>query len=69
VIKVTGNPNTYQRLAEHLDVFIELDKSGVAQAGRALYQEVLAVASGKKTKAEILDYGNFPNIFTIGPVI
>jgi altronate dehydratase large subunit len=53
-------------------VFIELgDKAGsdIAQAGRALYQEVLAVASGKKTKAEILDYGNFPNIFTIGPVI
>jgi altronate dehydratase large subunit len=69
VIKVTGNPNTYQRLPEHLDVFIELDKSGIAQAGQTLYQEVLAVASGKKTKAEVLDYGNFPNIFTIGPVI
>jgi altronate dehydratase large subunit len=43
--------------------------AGVAQAGQTLYQEVLAVASGKKTKAEIIDYGNFPNIFTIGPVI
>jgi len=30
---------------------------------------MLAVASGKQTKVEIIDYGNFPNIFTIGPVI
>ena len=70
VIKVTGNPNTYKRLPEHIDMFIKLGgKAGIARAGRALYQEVLAVASGKKTKAEILDYGNFPNIFTIGPVL
>jgi altronate dehydratase large subunit len=72
VIKVTGNPKTYQHLQEHLDVFVELGgkaDSGVAQAGQALYQEVLTVASGKQTKAEIIGYGNFPNIFTVGPVI
>ncbi len=70
VIKVTGNPNTYKHLSEHLDVFVELGGAGrVIRAGRGLYQEILAVASGKKTKAEIIDYGNFPNIFTIGPVI
>jgi altronate dehydratase large subunit len=43
--------------------------SSILQAGETLYQEILAVASGKKTKAELLNYGNFPNIFTIGPVI
>jgi len=72
VIKATGNPHTYERLLEHIDVFIELaDKasSGIAQAGETLYQEVLAVASGKQTKAEIIKYGNFPNIFTVGPVL
>ena len=72
VIKITGNPNTYERLLVHLDVFIELaDKAGssIAQAGEALYREVLAVASGKQTKAEIINYGSFPNIFTVGPVI
>jgi len=72
VIKVTGNPITYERLPDHLDVFVGLmDKagSGIAQAGQTLYQEVLAVASGKQTKAEIINYGNFPNIFTVGPVI
>jgi altronate dehydratase large subunit len=70
VIKVTGNPNTYNRLPDHLDVFIELGNgSSIAKMGQALYQEALAVASGKQTKAEISGYGNFPNIFTIGPVI
>jgi altronate dehydratase large subunit len=70
VIKVTGNPNTYKHLPEHIDMFIELGgEAGIVRAGQALYQEVLAVVSGKKTKAEIIDYGNFPNIFTIGPVL
>ena len=70
VIKVTGNPNTYKRLPDHLDVFVDLgSKSGTAGMGQALYQEALAVASGKQTKAEITGYGSFPNIFTTGPVI
>jgi len=72
VIAVTGNPITYERLTDHLDVFVELTEeaaTGIARAGKALYQEALAVASGKQTKAETMGYGNFPNIFTIGPVI
>ena len=70
VIKITGNPNTYNHLPDHLDVFVEMGNgNSIAGVGRALYQEMLAVASGKQTKAEIIDYGNFPNIFTIGPVI
>ena len=72
VIKVTGNPNTHKHLHEHMDVYVELaDRtgSGIAQAGEKLYQEILSTASGRQTKAEITGYGNFPNIFTIGPVI
>ena len=70
VIKVTGNPNTYNQLPDHLDVFVELGNGNtIAEMGQTLYQEALAVASGKQTKAEIIGYGNFPNIFTIGPVI
>jgi altronate dehydratase large subunit len=70
VIKITGNPITYKQLPEHLDILIELtDKTGLAKAGQKIYNQVLAVASGKQSKAEILKYGNFPNIFTIGPVI
>ena len=72
VIKITGNPATFKQLPDHMDIFVELaDKvgSGFAQAGESLYQEILAVASGKQTKAEKINYGNFPNIFTIGPVM
>ncbi len=72
VIKITGNPATYKQLPDHMDIFVELaDKvgSGIAQAGESLYKEILAVASGKQTKAEKINYGNFPNIFTIGPVM
>ena len=72
VIKVTGNPDTFKNLAEHIDLFAdprEKSAAGIAAAGEALYREVLAVASGTQTKAETLQYGKFPNIFTIGPVI
>jgi altronate dehydratase large subunit len=72
VIKVTGNPRTFERLPEHIDMLIDVtnkSETGIVRPGQALYEEVLAVASGGKTKAETLRYGNFPNIFTIGPVI
>ena len=52
--------------------FIDLadkDSADVTQTAQELYREILAVASGKQTKAEIINYGNFPNILTIGPVM
>jgi altronate dehydratase large subunit len=72
VIKVTGNPVTYGQLTEHIDLFVKMTDENcldIAQLGQVLYREVLAVASGKKTKAEITGYGKFTNIFGIGPVI
>ncbi len=72
VIKVTGNPVTYKNLSEHIDVFIDSGYTAgfqAKQAGQALFSEVLGVASGKLTKAEITRYGNFPNIYSFGPVL
>jgi len=70
VIKVTANPATYERLPDHLDMLVSLTgHTDFAETGRTLYQEIIEVASGKQTKAEISNYGNFPNIFTIGPII
>jgi altronate dehydratase large subunit len=73
VIKVTANPNTYERLRrDHIDFFVDISNktgAGFSQVGWDLYSEVLAVASGKLTKAEVSHYGNFPNIFTLGPVL
>lgn len=67
VIKVTGNHATFDRLNEHMDLFVGLD--GVARSGDMIFDEVLAVASGRPAKAEITRYGTFPNIFSVGPVM
>ncbi|MGD8501749.1 MAG: UxaA family hydrolase [Phycisphaerales bacterium] len=72
VIKVTGNPVTFQRLSDHIDMLVELTAgkgSGLKSGGERIYQEVLAVASGKQTKAEVLGYGSFAGLYTIGPIV
>ncbi len=72
VIKVTGNINTWNRLQAHMDVevsgIIEATET-IEEAGQRLFQEVLKVASGKLTKAEILHYDVGMNILTYGPII
>ncbi len=72
VLKISGNPQTQRCLAGHIDKVIQLPEKGtdsLAQAGQDLFEEIKAIASGKKTKAEVLGYGQFSNIFTVGPVI
>jgi len=72
VIKITGNPVTFKRLEEHLDILVELTHgtgSGLKATGKRIFREVLEVASGKQTKAEMMGYGNFPGLFTGCPVI
>ena len=72
VLKISGNPQTQRCLADHIDKVIQLPEKGtdsLAQAGQDLFDEIKAIASGKKTKAEVLGYGQFSNIFTVGPVI
>jgi altronate dehydratase large subunit len=69
---VTGNPVTYERLSDYVDLFVELTRGkgpGLLRMGQMVYKELLEVASGKQTKSEILGYGNFPGIFTVGPII
>jgi len=62
VIKITGNPRTARRLAEIIDV----DASGIVRAARGLdavgediLGEILAVASGKPSKAERFGFEDF----------
>jgi altronate dehydratase large subunit len=71
IIKVTANPDTFRRLEEHMDVYVDIHKSssGIGEAAEAIYREVLEVASGKKTKAEIMGYVSATDIWTIGPII
>ena len=71
IIKVTANPDTWQRLEEHIDVYVDLIRGskGLHGAAKAIYGEVLDVASGKMTKAEVMGYITSTDIWTIGPVI
>lgn len=72
VVKVSGNPETCNKLAEHIDVDLSPvlhGEEGVEGAARRVLGETLEVASGKATRAELLGYDKFLNIYVRGPVI
>ncbi|GAA0301865.1 UxaA family hydrolase [Halarchaeum salinum] len=54
VIKVTGNPKTWERMANNMDVNAStvIDGEAIESVGERVYDELLAVADGKRTEAE-----------------
>ncbi|MFC0272086.1 UxaA family hydrolase [Metabacillus herbersteinensis] len=59
VIKITGNPKTYGRMKENIDINageVLLGNRTLEQMGEEIYQDILEVASGKQVKAEILGH-------------
>jgi altronate dehydratase large subunit len=54
VIKVTGNPNTWDRMANNIDVNAStvIDGESPAAVGDRIYRTVLDVADGRRTEAE-----------------
>ena len=72
VIKLTGNENTWKNLKDHMDFNVASVMDGTETldaAGNRLLAEVVRVASGKKTKAEISGYTSSMDIYMVGPVI
>ncbi|MEA1965324.1 MAG: UxaA family hydrolase [Candidatus Aerophobetes bacterium] len=75
VIKISGNKNTCLHLKEHIDVDVSTvirDEESIAEGGGRIFKEIIKVASGKKVKAELLDYdanGVDTDIYVKGPVI
>ena len=68
VIKVTGNPQTYAHMSDNIDTCVDLASEGsVARSGRRLFDEALAVASGRRTCAELLRQGTYNGICVTGP--
>jgi altronate dehydratase len=63
VIKVTGNPSTYDLMPDMIDfnAGIVMQGTSVESAGKMLYQRVMEVASGQQTRAEM----NYQYEFTI----
>jgi len=71
VIKITGNPRTYRTMRENIDVNAGTIIDGeemIEQVGKRIFNEIIRVASGKRTKAESLGYHEFA-INRIGPTL
>jgi altronate dehydratase large subunit len=70
-IRVTGNATSYEKMADTTEVSVAdiFEGTSIAEAGERIYEEVLATASGKMTKAEICKEYNAFAIHRIGPSI
>jgi len=59
VIKITGNSRTYALMQDNIDInagVIIDGQASVEEVGTRIFQETLAVAGGKATKAEVLGH-------------
>jgi len=68
VIKITGNADTYRKMKDNIDLNVSSvlqGKETVKEAGKRVFDEIVAVASGKPTKSEKLGQRDFC-IFKIG---
>ena len=72
VLKICGNPNTYERMQYDMDLnagrIITGEKS-IEEVGEEAFSMLLDVLSGKMTKNEALGYYGSMDIFCLGPVI
>ena len=62
VIKVTGNPDTYMKMKDNIDVnagTIIDGRESIHEVGEKIFQEIIDVASGKFTKSEALKFEEF----------
>jgi len=59
-IKLATNSDTYRQMSEDVDINCGdiLDGVSIDAKGREIFEEVLTVASGKRTKSEELGYGD-----------
>jgi altronate dehydratase large subunit len=72
VVKITGNRVTWDKLRDHMDINVSAVVEGeetLPDAGKRIFHEILEVASGTLTKAEISGYTKSMDIYTVGPVI
>ncbi len=72
VIKICGNPETVGALGVHIDVDLSSVLAGtlsIEESGMKILEEVIEVASGKKVRAEVCNYNETMDIWTVGPVI
>ena len=59
-IKLATNTPMYQRMVDDMDINCGdiLDGVSLADKGQEIFDEIIAVASGRKSKSEELGYGD-----------
>ncbi len=72
-IKIATNTPMYERMSEDMDInagAILTEGQSIESVGREIFEEILAVASGKKTKSELLGYGDEEFVpWPLGPTL
>jgi altronate hydrolase len=71
VLKISTNTNTGRRMKDNMDInagVIADGDSSVDRVGKEIFETLLRIASGEKTKAEILGHREFVP-WRIGPVL
>ncbi len=72
VLKICGNPVTYQRMIHDMDInagLIITGEKSIEEVGEETLKTLLRVLSGELTKSEAIKYTRSMNIYTTGPVI
>ena len=70
VIKITGNSHSFERMSDNIDVNLGVVLDGamtLQQAGEELFRELLAVANGRLTKAEVLGHDELMSVWRPWP--
>lgn len=72
IIKICGNPNTYENLSNDMDVNagrILTGEKSIEEVGEEILAQLVRVLSGETTKGESIRYSKTMDIYTLGPVI
>ena len=72
VVKICGNPNTYERMQHDMDLNagrVITGEKTIEEVGEEAFELMLRVLSGQMTKNEALGYYGSMDIFCLGPVI
>ena len=72
VIKICGNPNTFQRMKNDMDINAGLIITGdktIEEVGEEAFRKLLRVLGGEMTKNEAIQYFTSIDIHCLGPVI
>ncbi len=72
VLKITGSRTAAEKMSDHIDMNLCAVIDGgdtIPDAGQRILEELVRIASGTMTKAEISGYTNSMDIYMQGPVI